>query len=98
MSIAILAFMGVLGAGALAAWLLAIRLSYRIERLRSAERPRPVMVMTNIIDSAIGRSTDDPAVAPLQKAMRLRLLIAVACILVSGIASFALAAVQTAPS
>ncbi|MEQ1610197.1 MAG: hypothetical protein ABL956_14700 [Hyphomonadaceae bacterium] len=83
--------LGLLGVAALAFWILAIRLSYRVERLRKPDLRKPRLVYTNIFFAAFW---SPPAAAPedkkLQQQMRVRLSAALGCLLVMAALSFAL--------
>lgn len=82
--------MGLLALAALAFWILAIRLSYRIERLRKPDLPKPRLVYTNIFSTAFSSGPGGPEEKKLQPQLRLRLLSALACLLVMAGLSFAL--------
>jgi hypothetical protein len=78
-----------LALAALAAWILAIRTSYRIERLRAPGAPRRLL-FTNIVASLFRSDASSEAEAPLRKQLRLRLAIAIACFIALGALSFTL--------
>jgi hypothetical protein len=78
-----------LALAALAAWILAIRVSYRIERLRTPNAPRRLL-FTNVIASLFRTGASTPEEAPLRQKLRTRLTIAVACFIALGALSFAL--------
>lgn len=78
-----------LALAALAAWILAIRVSYRIERLRTPEAPRRLL-FTNVIAGLFRTSVSTPEEAPLRKQLRLRLTIALSCFIALGVLSFTL--------
>jgi hypothetical protein len=83
--------MGLLALTALAFWILAIRLSYRIERLRKPDLPKPRMVYTNIFATAFASpATASAEEKKLQPQLRARLITALACLLVMAGLSFAL--------
>ena len=85
--IAILA--SILALAALAAWILAIRVSYRIERLRTPGAPRR-LIFTNVIAGLFRSTTSTPEEDPLRKQLRFRLTIAIACFIALGALSFSL--------
>jgi hypothetical protein len=91
MATALSLFLGLLGLAALAFWILAIRLSYRVERLRKPDLPKPRLVYTKIFATAFW---SPPAAAPeekkLQQQLRVRLSAALGCLLVMAVLSFAL--------
>ena len=70
MALGILLIMGVLALTALIAWVLAIRLSYRIERIRKPDLPRPRLMMTNMFATAFWTGDAKPEELPLQKKLR----------------------------
>lgn len=78
-----------LALAALAAWILAIRVSYRIERLRTPNAPRRIL-FTNVIASLFRTGASTPEEAPLRQKLRTRLTIALACFIALGALSFAL--------
>ena len=83
--------LGLLALAALAFWILAIRLSYRIERLRRPDLPKPRLVYTNIFATAFWTPpAADPQEKKLQAELRTRLIAALACLLVMAAFSFAL--------
>ncbi len=83
--------MGLLAIAALAFWILAIRLSYRIERLRKPDLPKPRLVYTNIFATAFWPGANaGPEEKKLQPQLRLRLIAALGCLLTMAIVSFAL--------
>ncbi len=88
MVLAILLVMGVLALGALVAWVLAIQLSYRIERIRRPDLPRPRVVITNMFATAFWTGEAKPEERSLQKQLRLRLGVSVGCFLLLALLSF----------
>lgn len=90
MTIVILLLMGALAVAAMVSWILAIRLSYRIERIRKPDLPRPRLVMTNMFASAFLTAGANPEEVPLQRELRLRLAISVGCIIGVALLSFVL--------
>ena len=78
-----------LALAALAAWILAIRMSYRIERLRTPDAPRRLL-FTNVIASLFRTGASTPEEAPLRKQLRTRLTIAITCFIALGALSFTL--------
>ncbi|MBK8837976.1 MAG: hypothetical protein IPO30_04560 [Hyphomonadaceae bacterium] len=90
MATALSIVLGLLAIAALVAWIMAIRLSYRIERLRNPSLPNPRLVYTNIFATAFGADEITSAEKPLQQKLRFRLFAALACLLVMASLSFAL--------
>lgn len=90
MSIALLIVMGLLGLAALGAWILAIRISYRIERLRQPDLPKIRLAYTNIFATAFWSGPGGEQEQALQPKLRRRLLFALACLLAMGALSFVL--------
>lgn len=88
MVLALLILMGLLALTALGFWILAIRLSYRIERIRKPDLPRPRLVMTNMFATAFWTRDASAEELELQRQLRLRLLVSVACVILTGIFSF----------
>ncbi len=78
-----------LAVAALVSWLLAIRLSYRIERLRTPEASRRLL-FTNVIASLFRSGAAGEDEAGLRRRLRLRLAIALGCFIALGALSFAL--------
>lgn len=91
MTTALAILMGALALAALAFWILAIRLSYRVERLRKPDLPKPRLVYTNIFATAFWPGANAGAEEKkLQPQLRLRLIAALGCLLTMAIVSFAL--------
>lgn len=90
MVLGILIVMGVLSVTALAAWVLAIRVSYRIERIRNPDLPRPRLVMTNMFASAFMKREAGPEELALQRQLRMRLALSVGCFIAMAVLSFIL--------
>lgn len=88
MVVGILLVMGALAVAALAYWVLAIRLSYRIERLRSPDLPRPRLMMTNMFATAFWTRDGKSEELPLQRQLRMRLAISVGCFIATAFLSF----------
>jgi hypothetical protein len=88
MAVGILLVMGALAVAALVYWVLAIRLSYRIERIRNPDLPRPRLVMTNMFATAFWTGDAKPEEIPLQKQLRRLLAISVGCFIVLALLSF----------
>ncbi|RYG31170.1 MAG: hypothetical protein EON93_13435 [Burkholderiales bacterium] len=83
--------LGLLALASLAFWILAIRLSYRIERLRNPDLSKPRLAYTNIFATAFWTPpAADPAEKKLQSQLRTRLIAALSCLLVMAGFSFAL--------
>lgn len=83
--------LGLLALASLVFWILAVRISYRIERLRKPDLPRPRMFYTNIFATAFWTpSAADPAEKKLQTDLRNRLIAALSCLLVMAGFSFVL--------
>ncbi len=90
MVIGILLVMGALAVAALVCWMLAIRLSYRIERIRNPDLPRPRLVMTNMFATAFWTGDARPEEIPLQRQLRMRLSLSVGCFIALALLSFLL--------
>ena len=90
MVLGILIVMGVLSVTALVAWVLAIRLSYRIERIRNPDLPRPRLVMTNMFATAFGPGSESAEELALRHQLRMRLALSVGCFIAMAILSFIL--------
>jgi len=90
MATALSILLGLLAIAALVAWIMAIRVSYRIERLRNPALPRPRLAYTNIFATAFGPGEAAPAEKPLRQQLRTLLFAALACLLVMASLSFAL--------
>ncbi|RYZ06571.1 MAG: hypothetical protein EON61_13770 [Alphaproteobacteria bacterium] len=83
--------LGLLAIASLVFWILAVRLSYRIERLRKPDLPNPRLVYTNIFATAFWTPpASDPAEKKLQSQLRTRLIAALSCLLVMAGFSFVL--------
>lgn len=83
--------LGLLAIASLVFWILAVRLSYRIERLRKPDLPNPRLAYTNIFATAFWTPpAADPAEKKLQFQLRTRLIAALSCLLVMAGFSFAL--------
>ena len=90
MIFAVLIIMGLLALTAMAFWILAIRISYRIERLRRPDLPRPRLVMTNMFATAFMTTEGSPEELSLQRQLRMRLAISVGCLIATAALSFLL--------
>lgn len=90
MVLGILLVMGVLSVTALVAWVLAIRLSYRIERIRRPDLPRPRLVMTNMFATAFGPGSESAEELALRQQLRMRLALSVGCFIAMAFLSFIL--------
>jgi hypothetical protein len=88
MVLGILLVMGVLALAALAAWVLAIRLSYRIERIRKPDLPRPRLMMTNMFATAFWTGDAKPEEIALQKKLRILLGLSVGSFIAVALLSF----------
>ena len=88
MAIGILLVMGALAVAALVYWVLGIRLSYRIERIRNPDLPRPRLMMTNMFATAFWTGDARPEEIPLQRQLRMRLAISVGCFIALALLSF----------
>lgn len=83
--------LGILAIASLFFWILAIRISYRIERLRQPDLAKPRMVYTNIFATAFWTPpAANPAEKKLQSELRTRLVAALSCFLVMAGFSFVL--------
>ncbi len=78
-----------LAIAALVAWVLAIHISYRIERLRTPDAPRR-RLFTNVIASLFRSGASTPEEAPLRRRLGRRLTVALACFIALGALSFTL--------
>jgi len=90
MAVALLAVLGVLAIVGLVFWILAIRLSYRIERQREGLLPRPRLVMTNIFHSAFWDVKDDKADPAVRSKLRTYIYAALGCMIAMAALSFSL--------
>lgn len=88
MVLGILLVMGVLALTALIAWVLAIRLSYRIERIRKPDLPRPRLMMTNMFATAFWTGDAKPEEVPLQRKLRQLLSLSVGSFIATALLSF----------
>lgn len=83
--------LGLLALASLVFWILAVRTSYRIERLRQPDLPKPRMIYTNIFATAFWTPpAANPAEKKLQSELRTRLIAALSCLLVMAGFSFVL--------
>jgi hypothetical protein len=98
MILAVLIIMGLLALTAMAFWILAIRISYRIERLRRPDLPRPRLVMTNMFATAFMTTEASPEELSLQRQLRLRLAISVGCLIATAVLSFFLPVLPRQPA
>lgn len=90
MAVALLVIMGLLGLAGIVAWILAIRLSYRVERQRNPGLPRPRLVMTNMFRSAFWSERDDRADPKTRSRLRAYIYFALGCLLAIALTSFVL--------
>lgn len=97
MVLAVLIIMGLLALVAMGFWILAIRISYRIERLRRPDLPRPRLVMTNMFATAFMTTQASPEELSLQRQLRLRLAISVGCLIATAVLSFFLPVLPRQP-
>ena len=95
MAVALLVVMGLLGIAGIVMWILAIRLSYRIEQQRDGDRPRPGLVMTNMFRSAFYAPPDDKADPTLRRQAQVYIYAALGCMIVMAASSFVLPFVAT---
>ncbi len=89
MAVALLVFLGVLALIGLVFWILAIRLSYRVEQQRGGGR-QPGLFMTNMFRSAFFHEHDDKADPKLRRTLQVYIYTALGCMIVMAAASFAL--------
>lgn len=83
--------LGLLALASLVFWILAIQISYRIERIRQPDLPKPRLVYTNIFATAFWTPpAANPAEKKLQGDLRHRLIAALSCLLVMAGFSFVL--------
>lgn len=90
MAVALLVVLGVLAIVGLAFWILAIRLSYRVERQRDGGLPQPRLVMTNIFYSAFWDVKNDKADPALRSKLRTYIYAALGCMIAMAALSFSL--------
>ena len=90
MAVVLLIVMGLLGVAGIVMWILAIRLSYRIERQRDGDRPAPGLVMTNMFKSAFYSPPNDAADPKLRRQAQVYIYAALGCMIVMAASSFAL--------
>lgn len=98
MAVVLLVVMGLLGIAGIVMWILAIRLSYRIEQQRDGDKPRPGLVMTNMFRSAFYAPPDDKADPKLRKQAQVYIYAALGCMIVMAASSFALPVIATQKS
>jgi len=90
MAVALLVVLGVLAIVGLVFWILAIRLSYRVERQRDTNLPQPRLVMTNIFYSAFWDTQNDKADPALRRRLRTYIYAALGFMITMAALSFAL--------
>lgn len=90
MALALLALLGVLAIVGLVFWILAIRLSYRIEQQREGAAPAGRLAMTNIFYSAFWEVKDDKADPTLRRRLRTCIYAALGCMIAMAALSFSL--------
>lgn len=95
MAVALLVVMGLLGVAGIVMWVLAIRLSYRIERQRDGDRPRPGLVMTNMFKSAFYSPPEDKADPTLRRQAQVYIYAALGCMIAMAAGSFVLPLIAT---
>ena len=95
MAVALLVVMGLLGIAGIVMWILAIRLSYRIEQQRDGDKPRPGLVMTNMFRSAFYAPPHDKADPKLRRQAQVYIYAALGCMIVMAASSFALPVIAT---
>ena len=95
MAVALLVILGLLGVAGIVMWVLAIRLSYRIERQRDGDRPRPGLVMTNMFRSAFFSPENDKADPKLRRQAQVYIYAALGCMIAMAAGSFALPLLAT---
>jgi hypothetical protein len=90
MVVALLVLMALLGLAGIIAWILAIRLSYRVERQRDPGLPQQRLVMTNMFRSAFWSAPDDRADPAMRRRLQVYIYAALGCLLAIALTSFAL--------
>lgn len=90
MAVVLLIVVGLLGVAGIVMWILAICLSYRIERQRDGDRPAPGLVMTNMFKSAFYSPPNDTADPKLRRQAQIYIYAALGCMVAMAASSFAL--------
>ena len=90
MAVALLVILGLLALVGLVMWILAIRISYRVEQQRAGGQPRPALAMTNMFRSAFWAPVDDKADPKLRRQLQVYIYGALGCMIVMAAGSFAL--------
>lgn len=90
MAVALLVILGLLAVAGIVMWVLAIRISYRVEQQRDGDTPRSALAMTNMFRSAFWAPVDDRADPKLRRQLQTCIYGALGCMIVMAAASFAL--------
>jgi hypothetical protein len=90
MAVALLVFLGLLAVAGIVMWVLAIRISYRVEQQRDGDKSRRALAMTNMFRSAFWAPVDDKADPILRRKLQTYIYAALGCMIVMAAASFAL--------
>lgn len=95
MAVVLMIAMGLLGLGAVAAWLMAVRTARRMP-LTAASAPGKPRNLAGILRAAFSPTPEDKVDPAQQKQLRAQVQIAVACLIAMAAASFALPLTPTA--
>ena len=90
MAVALLVTLGLLAVAGLVMWILAIRISYRVEQQRAGGAPQRGLAMTNMFRSAFWAPVDDKADPQLRRQLQTYIYAALGCMIVMAAGSFAL--------
>lgn len=90
MAVALLVTLGLLAVAGLVMWILAIRISYRVEQQRAGGVPQRGLAMTNMFRSAFWAPVDDKADPKLRRQLQTYIYAALGCMIVMAAGSFAL--------
>ena len=90
MAVVLLVILGLLAVAGLVMWILAIRISYRVEQQRDGGKARPALAMTNMFRSAFWAPVDDKADPNLRRKLQVYIYAALGCMMVMAAGSFAL--------
>lgn len=98
MVLGLLILMGGLALAALTFWILAIRLSYRIDRLRRPDFSPPRLALTNMFATAFMTNKASQRELDLIRQLRTHLAVSVGCLIATGVLSFFLPLVPRQPA
>jgi len=90
MAVALLVILGLLAIAGLVMWILAIRISYRVEQQRDGDRSHRALAMTNMFRSAFWAPVDDKADPKLRRQLQVYIYAALGCMIVMAAGGFAL--------